>query len=364
MQLAIPWIEKYRPTKLEDIVGNTHVVERLKKMASSLFLPHCILTGPAGTGKTTSMLCLSNALIQNCFKQQQQQQSAQSTNNNNNSGTTVQLIKMTVNQMVQQCVLSLNASDDRTLDSVRLTIKGFAEKLIPGCPPGMKKMVLLDEADNMTSNAQQALRQIMNRYQESTRFIFICNQPDKLIEGIHSYCATLDYQPIQLEEYRDRVQHILSLEKQKPLSKEALVYLHQATRGDLRSILNELQGICALKTKNIDTNNNFIQVETVRRLVAMPLRSTVQQILVLCSTKQIDPAIQLLAGLHDDVTDIVQWIKVIVTESNDLLNLTKLTDEQRVEWIKQYALLQQRTSSGTLSYLQIQAFLFQCCSYC
>jgi len=114
---SLPWVEKYRPTKIDEIVGNKDAVDRLAAMASTGNVPNLIFTGPPGIGKTTSVLCLAHTLLGPSYK---------------------------------DAVLELNASDDRGIDVVRNKIKMFAQKKVT-LPPGRHKIILLDEADSMTS---------------------------------------------------------------------------------------------------------------------------------------------------------------------------------------------------------------------
>ena len=152
---SLPWVEKYRPTKIDDIVGNKDAVDRLTAIASTGNMPNLIFTGPPGIGKTTSVLCLAHTLLGPSYK---------------------------------DAVLELNASDDRGIDAVRNKIKMFAQKKVT-LPPGRHKIILLDEADSMTSAAQQALRRTMELYSSTTRFALACNASEKIIEPIQSRCA-------------------------------------------------------------------------------------------------------------------------------------------------------------------------------
>src|SRR3954449_11928702 len=150
-------VEKYRPVFLDDVVGNTETIERLKIIAKEGNMPHVIISGMPGIGKTTSILCLARTLLGDAYK---------------------------------EAVLELNASDERGIDVVRNRIKGFAQKKVT-LPPGRHKIVILDEADrfgflsllfdlslnfnSMTAGAQQALRRTMEIYSNTTRFCLACN---------------------------------------------------------------------------------------------------------------------------------------------------------------------------------------------
>lgn len=148
----LPWIEKYRPEFLSDVVGNGEAVSRLSAIATVGNLPNIILAGPPGIGKTTSILCLAREMLGESYK---------------------------------NAVLELNASDARGIDIVRNKIKMFAQKKVT-LPPGKHKIIILDEADSMTAAAQQALRRTMEIYSATTRFALACNNSTKIIEPIQS----------------------------------------------------------------------------------------------------------------------------------------------------------------------------------
>lgn len=132
----LPWVEKYRPKSLADMVGNEDIISRFKIISRNGNMPHLLLAGPPGIGKTTSILCLASQLLPP--------------------------------ESLAEAVLELNASDDRGLEVVRSRIKAFASKRL-ALPEGRHKIVVLDEADSMTPGAQQALRRIMEVYSSTTR---------------------------------------------------------------------------------------------------------------------------------------------------------------------------------------------------
>ncbi|KAM7259928.1 hypothetical protein ACFE04_015669 [Oxalis oulophora] len=175
----IPWVEKYRPAKIVDIVGNEDAVSRLQVIARDGNMPHLILAGPPGTGKTTSILALAHELLGPNYK---------------------------------EGVLELNASDDRGIDVVRNKIKMFAQKKVT-LPPGRHKVIILDEADSMTSGAQQALRRTMEIYSNSTRFALACNTSSKIIEPIQSRCALVRFSRLSDQEILGRLMIVVEAEK-------------------------------------------------------------------------------------------------------------------------------------------------------
>jgi len=204
------WAEKYRPKTLTDMVDQKEIVERLKSFVKSKNVPHCIFAGPPGTGKTTAALCLARDLYGETFREH---------------------------------VLELNASDERGIDVVRETVKTFARVRSIGELPF--KIMILDEADNMTSDAQQALRRTMERYTETCRFILCANYSGKIIEPIQSRCAPFRFTFLPREEHDHYLKQIAEKEKIRLLP-DGLDAIYEVCGGDLRRAINTLQAAASL----------------------------------------------------------------------------------------------------------------------
>ncbi|KAI8985339.1 replication factor C subunit 2 [Pilobolus umbonatus] len=207
-----PWVEKYRPRTISDISSQEQTVLVLKKALQSDNLPHLLFYGPAGTGKTSTILALANELYGPELKKDR--------------------------------VLELNASDDRGINVVREKVKNFSRissTVKVGnypCPP--YKILILDEADSMTTDAQSALRRIMEVYSKTTRICLICNYVSRIIEPITSRCAKFRFKPLPVEDIRSQLQMIATNEHVN-MGQGTMDALIDCSGGDLRKAITYLQ---------------------------------------------------------------------------------------------------------------------------
>jgi len=197
------WTEKYRPQTLDEIVGQEKFITDAESWVG---IPNLILYGPAGTGKTAAAGALANE---------------------------------TLGSDKQANFFEINASDDRKLEMVRTTIKEIATSMKVGDVP--HKIILLDEMDGMTPDAQNALKRIMERYSGNVRFIITCNHRHKIILPLQSRCANYGFTCLSNEQIKDVLKLILHYESIDSIDDEDLDTFISGLQGDLRRAITELQ---------------------------------------------------------------------------------------------------------------------------
>jgi len=210
----LPWTEKYRPRKLDEVMGQEEAVKSLKAFVKKKNMPNMLFSGPPGVGKTTCALALAHELF---------------------------------GEDISGNFLELNASDDRGIDIVRGRIKDFARSVSLGDAPF--KLIFLDEGDALTADAQQALRRTMEANSSVTRFIISANYSSRIIEPIQSRCAVFRFMPLNAKEMHKALEHVAKGEKLK-VDEQAFEAVFYVSEGDMRRALNTMQG-CAMHSEHI-----------------------------------------------------------------------------------------------------------------
>jgi len=220
------WIEKYRPQTLDDVMGHENIVGRLKSYVSRNDLSHMLFSGPAGTGKTTCATAIARELYGDDWREH---------------------------------FLELNASDERGIDVVRDRIKNFARTSFGGVE---YRIIFLDEADALTSDAQSALRRTMEQFSNNVRFILSCNYSSQIIDPIQSRCAVFRFSPLADEAVAEEIRKIAA-EEDIELTEDGLDALVYAADGDMRKAINGLQA-ASVSGDTVDESAVYAITSTAR----------------------------------------------------------------------------------------------------
>jgi len=214
----LPWVEKYRPQRLEELVAHENIIKIITNLIDSDNLPHLLLYGPPGTGKTSTIVAAAKRMY----------------------GPT----------KYNSMTLELNASDARGINVVRNEIKEFAgtKQLFS---KGVK-LIILDEADAMTSDAQFALRRVIEKYTKNARFCLICNYVSKIIPALQSRCTRFRFAPLLPEQIQQRLIDIAAQEH-VPLTDSGVAAILDLSNGDMRRVLNLLQSTAMSNIVTADT---------------------------------------------------------------------------------------------------------------
>ncbi len=247
------WIEKYRPVRLSDIVGQEAIVERLASYVKTKNLPHLLFTGTAGVGKTTAAVTLAREIFGDSW---------------------------------QMNFREMNASDERGIDVVRNQIKQFARTTPLG--EATFKILFLDEADALTTDAQSALRRTMETYAQTCRFILSCNYSSKIIDPIQSRCAIYRFKPLAPDAVKEEISRIAGREN-LTVSKEAMDAIVYIAEGDMRKAINALQGAAILSSS--------IEAPMVYAITSTARPEEINELLSLALAGDFDGAETLLSRL-------------------------------------------------------------------
>ena len=267
------WIEKYRPKRLKEVIGQEEIVERLESYVKNKSMPHLLFAGRPGTGKTSCAIALVREFFGDGWRLNFQE---------------------------------LNASDERGIETVRNKVKDFARM----APIGSDfKIIFLDEADALTGDAQAALRRTMEMYTRTCRFILSCNYSSKIIEPIQSRCAVFSFRPLRSDDVKKYLRHIAKSEKLdiSDDGMEALIYVAQ---GDMRRATNSLQVAAALGGKvtedTIYRSTQTVRPEQVQALINTALkgdfsksRKLLEELLIEYALAGEDLVKQVHRGIYD-----------------------------------------------------------------
>ncbi|KAI9653180.1 MAG: hypothetical protein M1831_006138 [Alyxoria varia] len=337
----MPWVEKYRPNTMDDVQGHKDVLATIEKFVEKNRLPHLLLYGPPGTGKTSTVLALARRIYGN--------------------------------KNMRQMVLELNASDDRGIDVVREQIKTFSstKQIFNSFAPAGQangtsdskekpltqfKLIILDEADAMTSTAQMALRRIMEKYTPNTRFCILANYTHKLSPALLSRCTRFRFSPLREPAVRKMVEHVIAKEDVK-INEDAVAELIRCAKGDMRRALNVLQASHASTLpmpdsegskppadKQPEEERETITPHTIHTTIASPPPELIYQIRdLLLETPSPSTCLRTLLKVKKQNGLALQDILTALSEELGKLEVPART---RIVWTEGLAEVEWRVSSG------------------
>jgi replication factor C subunit 3/5 len=307
----LPWVEKYRPTTLDDIAGHEGVISTVRKFVDEGRIPHLLFYGPPGTGKTTTIAAIARQIY---------------------------------GQNYRNMILELNASDDRGINVVREQIKTFASTR-QIFSKGFK-LVILDEADSMTNAAQNALRRIIEKYTAHTRFCILANYTHKLNPALVSRCTRFRFSPLSDEAVRKRMTYVIDQEKVN-LSKEGFEALIKLSRGDMRRALNVLQACYA----SVDAGEE-ISEEMIYDCVGDPRPSDVKQLVDSILNDDWETTLNTMS--HIKQTKGLALADILTAFTTEFQKLD-LKDSTRIDLFDRLSEIEWRLSSGGNEAVQTSA---------
>jgi len=308
----VVWAEKYRPQRLSEVINQRHAIERIKAFVKNKNIPHMLFAGPAGVGKTATALAIARELYGKAWRGN---------------------------------ALELNASDERGIDIIRNKVKDFARTKTMS-KVGYR-MIVLDEADALTTEAQQALRRTMETYAAVSRFILICNWSSKIIEPIQSRCAVFRFRRLSEPDQMKFLRRIVKEEKLKidDAAKAAIIYLAE---GDLRKVANLLQASAALKKK--------ITEQVVYDVASQAKPGEVKTMVELTLKGRFSDARRML---HDMLLKQGLSGEDIIREIHKQIYKLDLTEQAKVELIEKTGEYEYRLTQGGNDLIQLEALLAQ-----
>lgn len=307
----LPWVEKYRPKSLDDLISHKDIISTINKFVHEDRLPHLLLYGPPGTGKTSTILAVAHHIYS----------------------------PKEFNSMV----LELNASDDRGIGVVRGQILNFSSTRTI-FKSGFK-LVILDEADAMTQDAQNALRRVIEKFTENTRFCIVCNYLSKIIPALQSRCTRFRFGPLTSEQIVPRLDYVITQENLNVTEdgKKALMTL---ANGDMRKVLNVLQS-CAMAYDEVTEDNVYL-------CVGHPPRRDIENIVKWMLNDHFSVAYNNIMAVK---TAKGLALQDVLTEVHHYVHRIDFPIHVRVQLLEKMSDVEHRLASGTSEKIQLSSLI-------
>jgi len=304
----LPLIDKYRPTKFKNIILNELIKSKISAIIDMKIMPNMIIVGPPGTGKTSLVTIMAKNMLDDKYS---------------------------------EGVLSLNASDNRGLDILNNTIIYFCKKkLIDSDGNPIPKIIIMDEADNITNKAQNMIANMIEEYSKHTRFAFTCNESSKLIESIQSRCLVIYISPLKNQIVSNHLEK-LCIEENIKYDIDALELIAKDCKGDLRASINLLDAI--------SNGFNYVNCENIIKLSYQPNPAKILNLIQECAERNIINATDVLHGLKSEGycgTDILLAMINVLKE-------VSIDEDMRLKYINVISEYYTKVSDGLDTNLQL-----------
>lgn len=303
--IDLPWVEKYRPNDLNSIISHVDILNTLNNLINNNKLPHLIFYGPPGTGKTTTILACAKKIYGENYK---------------------------------SIILELNGSDERGISVVREHIKEFSNtQIMLSQIMNIKckyKLVILDEADSMTIDAQFALRRVIENCSNNTRFCIICNYLTKIIPGIQSRCAVLKFSPIHFDDHYKYIHNIINLEKIN-ITDDCINNIIKISEGDMRKSINILQSLFL-----INSNNMIITKDLYKMVGYLEPEKSIEMMNYLFEKKSLNEIYTTILKFKEDnnlsINDIIKELSQFLLKNKNISTLKLIEIFDKLAQIEVY----------------------------
>jgi replication factor C subunit 2/4 len=310
-----PWIEKYRPVNLKDVILDPLVYKKILVYIQNRNLNHLIITGTPGIGKTTTAICIAKEILKESF---------------------------------DEAFMELNASDERGVKTVNEPMTTFCNKKISY---GGHRIILLDEADNITTKAQRSINTLMESYGKTTRIIFTCNDSSKIIESIQSKCDILRFKKLSNEQIKSYILKICDIEN-VPFTEDGIDAIIYSAKGDMRQAINNIQS----------THCGFVNInkENVFLLCDIPNPETIKNIVKLCINKDFCNGNKEVLKLKNDGYLLADIIIGFLNVLKDI----EIDENLRMKYLEIVSQTNMEVSKGNDTELQLNAMICKMIQAC